>query len=329
MKNRLFNILIAIFLSLSSWAQEVNVTATFDSSKIFIGDQIGFTVTIDQPEGINLIIPLFKDTLISKIEIISGPVRDTLKAAGERLSITEKYMITSFDSGFYQVPPVYAEMKEENVAKRFYSDYSRLEVMRVGIAPPDTTARIFDIVAPYKAPLSIAEVLPWILTGAIALAALFFLVRSLRKYNKRKVAPAVVTNNEPAHVTAFRELEKLKEEQLWQKGEVKRYYTRLTEILRTYLENRYAILSLELTTHETLEALVKSGFKKDGSYRLLEGVLKGGDLVKFAKYKPAAEENELRYADSFKFVEMTREFDKVEGVAESESDKNKSTEVAK
>ena len=64
------------------------------------------------------------------------------------------------------------------------------------------------------------------------------------------------------------ELEILKEEQLWQKGEVKIYYTRLTEILRKYLENRFRVYSLELTTDETLEALVNTGFKKDDQHML-------------------------------------------------------------
>ena len=319
--------LIALFLFLSAGAQDVTVTTSFDSSRIFIGDQIRFTVTVEQPSGIDLVIPSFRDTLISNIEIISGPVRDTVESAEKRFKITEKYLITSFDSGFYKVPPVYAEIKQQNESKRFYSDYSMLEVMRVGIAPPDTTAKIFDIVAPYKAPLTFAEILPWILAGLISAAVLLFLVRSLRKLNKGKAAPVAVIKKEPAHVIAFRELDKLKKDQLWQKGEMKKYYTRLTEILRQYLENRYGILSLELTTHETLEALVKTGFKKDGTYRMIEELLKGGDLVKFAKYKPDAGENELHFENSYKFVELTREAEKVEVAGqEDETEKHKSTE---
>ncbi|MBK7480262.1 MAG: hypothetical protein IPI69_11465 [Bacteroidales bacterium] len=97
---------------------------------------------------------------------------------------------------------------------------------------------------------------------------------------------------EPAHVIAFRELELLRDEQLWQKGETKRYYTRLTEIIRQYLENRYGVNSLELTTSETLEALLKTGFKKNELYKRLRSVLNQADLVKFAKYKPDPVEND-------------------------------------
>jgi hypothetical protein len=172
-------------------------------------------------------------------------------------------------------------------------------------------------VAPYKAPVTFAELLPWILIGIVSAAAIFFIVRGLRKFRKTEIVPAAVINPEPAHVIAFRELEKLSEEKLWQKGEVKKYYTRLTEILRQYLENRYGILSLELTTGETLEELVKTGFKKDDSYRLLESVLRGGDLVKFAKYRPFAEENEFHFKNSYSFVELTREPDKPEAEVEN------------
>ena len=58
-------------------------------------------------------------------------------------------------------------MKNEDGLKRFYSDYSMLEVMRVKIAPADTTAKIFDIIKPYKAPVTIGEILPWVLIAAL------------------------------------------------------------------------------------------------------------------------------------------------------------------
>ncbi len=100
--------------------------------------------------------------------------------------------------------------------------------------------------------------------------------------------------------------EKLKEEKLWQKGELKKYYTRLTEILRQYLENRYRVYSLELTTTETLYELVKIGFRKDASYNQLKSILTGADLVKFAKYIPEPSENDLRFQQSWDFVLATK-----------------------
>ena len=62
--------------------------------------------------------------------------------------------------------------------------------------------------------------------------------------------------------------------------------------MRQYLENRFKVYSLELTTSETLDALVRTGFKKNESYNQLKSVLTAADLVKFAKYKPEPAENE-------------------------------------
>jgi hypothetical protein len=286
--------------------QDVKVTASFDSTRIYIGDQIKFSITVEQPSGLNLTLPLFKDTICKNIDIISGPVIDSSKNTDGRLRIIERYLITSFDSGLYQIPPVYAEMKNDAGLKRFYSDYSRLQVMRVNIAPADTSLKIYDIIEPYRAPVTFGEIIPWVLLIALVGLLTWAAVRFIRKLKKNKPGVEVVINPDPAHVIAFRELEKLKNDELWQKGEIKKYYTRLTEILRQYLENRYNVFSLELTTSETLEALVKTGFKKDGTYNQLKTVLTGADLVKFAKYKPEPEENELHYKNSWDFIQETK-----------------------
>lgn len=310
-------IISAIYVS---FGQDVIITSSFDTSRIFIGDQIRFTISIDQPSSLRLTLPFFKDTLINKIEILSGPVTDSSIIRDGRIKIVEKYLITSFDSGFYQIPPVFAEMKNENGLKRFYSDYSQLEVMRVKIAPADTTLKIYDIIKPYRAPVTIGEVLPWVLLVSLFGIAVWAAIRFIRKLRKSKDGIEIVIDPDPAHITAFRELEKLKEENLWQKGEIKNYYSKLTGILRQYLENRYNVYSLELTTNETLEALKKTGFKKDGSYNLLKTILTGADLVKFAKYNPEPSENELHFQNSWDFVLATKEN---EEITEAAGEKNK------
>lgn len=305
MKSTFFSILFILSESLALYGQDVKVTAAFDSSKIYIGDQIFYTVTVDQPAGLNLTIRPLKDTLCKNIEILSGPVYDS-SLTDTRLRVINKYLITSFDSGFYQIPPVYAELNNQSGIKRFYSDYTALEVMRVRITPPDTTAKIFDIIKPYRAPLTIGEILPWVLFAGAFAALIWGLIILIRKFKKSRKEPEILINPDPAHIIAFRELEKLKQEQLWQKGAVKQYYSLLTEILRQYLENRYGVFSLEMTTSETLDALVKTGFKKDELYTGLRTILTGSDLVKFAKYKPEPLENELHFENSWKFVEATK-----------------------
>jgi hypothetical protein len=304
-----FILSIFLFISIISFSvgQEVKITSSFDSTKIFIGDQIKFTITIDKPSDLKLAIPVFKDTLCKNIEIISGPKTDSTTIQNGRIKVIQKYLITSFDSGRYQVSPVFAETRNEGGIKRFFSDYSMLEVMRVKIAPPDTTAKIFDIIKPYKAPITIGEILPWILIATLIGVITWLVIRLLRKLKKSETGTGTYIPQEPAHVIAFRKLERLKNDQLWQKGETKKYYTMLTEILRQYLENRFRVFSLELTTSETLEALIKTGFKKNGSYNDLKTVLTGADLVKFAKYNPLPAENDAHFQNSWDFVMATKE----------------------
>lgn len=304
--------LLYIYIYLAGLSgQEVNVSAAFDTSRIYLGDHINFTVTVDKPLSYLLSVPVFKDTLRKNIEILNGPVIDTSFLKDGRIRIREKYLVTSFDSGFYQVPPVYAELRSETGIKRFYSDYTQLEVMRVKIAPADTASKFFDIIKPYNAPLTIGEILPWVLLILLAAAGIWFIIRYIRKMRMRKSGEEPVINPDPAHIIAFRELERLKEEKLWQKGEIKKYYTRLTEIVRQYLENRFRILSMELTTLETLAELTKSGFREDETYRMLRTVLTGADLVKFAKYFPEPSENELHFEYAWEFVKLTKIEDQV------------------
>lgn len=298
--------LFMLFVSLPAMSQEVTIKAGFDSTSILIGDHVNFTITVEQPADINVSIPLFKDTLNNHLEILSGPRKDTSVIPGNRLRIIDSYLVTSFDSGHHRLNPVYAEIDDNNGIKRFYSDYSVLEVNRVRISPPDTATKIFDIIAPYRVPLTLGEIFPWLLV-VLLLAAIAWMIKRLIDLNRKSIgtrsAPEVI---EPAHLIAFRELEKLKNDQLWQKGETKKYYTRLTEILREYIENRYSIFSMEMTTSETLEALVRTGFRKDEYYKALRSVLTSADLVKFAKYRPLPEENETCFTESWNFILGTK-----------------------
>lgn len=300
-----------LVFALSPWfmlkGQEITVSSSFDTSAIYIGDQINFNIIIEQPANASATLPFLKDTIVRHIEILSGPDIDTAFIDDGKIRITEKYLITSFDSGHYVVDPLYVEITDESGIRRFFSGYSELKVSRVDISPPDTTQAIFDIVSPYRAPVTFDELIPWFLLAVLSAILAWFLFRLLKRFKNRSQDATIPVNIEPAHVIAFRELEKLKEEKLWQSGETKRYYTRLTEVLRKYLENRFGVFSMELTTSETLEALLKSGFYKNGAYNKLRNVLTGADLVKFAKFNPDPSDNELNFEFAWDFVLETRE----------------------
>src|SRR5512133_3662605 len=285
--------------------QDIKVTSGPDTSAIYIGDQIHFKVTAKLTGKSEVTLSAAADTLSEKIIILGKPERDTLTMPDGSRAIVDDYLITSFEAGTYTIPPFFAEIASGDSVRRYYSDYSRLVVSRPEITPADTTDVIFDIVAPRKAPLKFRDFLPWIIIAGMIVLIGWLLARYLpRNPIKRLMKPAPPA--EPSHVTAFRELNRLKEEQLWQKGETKEYYSRLSEILRRYVENRFGISSPELTTDETVRMLQRAAVLQQSEMSLIKEILSVSDMVKFAKYLPKEEINEGSFSSSVKFVELTK-----------------------
>ncbi len=110
---------------------------------------------------------------------------------------------------------------------------------------------------------------------------------------------------EPAHVIAFRDLDKLKEEKLWESGQVKMFYTRLTEISRQYIERQYGIPAMERTTEEILEAFRRSNTEEPLLDEMLKELLELADLVKFAKEDPLPVDNQTNLNNAYLFVQKT------------------------
>lgn len=285
--------------------QDIIVTSTPDTSAILIGDQIHFKVTASLPGMSEVTLSTATDTLSEKIIILGTPGRDTLTMADGSKAIIDDYLITSFEAGTYSIPPFYAEVASGDTVLRFYSDYSELVVSKPEITPVDTTDVIFDIVAPRKAPLTFRDFLPWIIMAGMTALILWLLARYLpRNPIKRLMKPAPPA--EPSHLIALRELGRLREEQLWQKGEIKEYYSRLSEILRRYIEGRFGISSPELTTDETVRMLQRAAVLKQPEMSVIKEILSVSDMVKFAKYLPQEEINHKAFESSLNFVESTK-----------------------
>jgi hypothetical protein len=299
------SVAVLLFFPAAAMPQEIKVTSSPDTATILIGDQTRFTVSAEIPAGMTADLKTVTDTLAGKIIILSRSPRDTTLSTDGNLTITDRYLVTAFDTGTYTIPPFYAEMTSGDSLLRYYSDYSFLKVQRPEVTPPDTTDVIFDIIGPRSAPVTFAEVLPWLVIALIAAIVLYILARFLpRNPLRRFVRPPAPP--EPAHVIALRELKALMEEELWQRGEVKEYYSRLSDITRRYIDNRYGISSPELTTDETVRMLQKAAVTTGGQMSLVKELLSLSDMVKFAKYVPGSELHEKYYADAVRFVEETR-----------------------
>ncbi len=114
----------------------------------------------------------------------------------------------------------------------------------------------------------------------------------------------------PAHVRAANELDKLKAEKIWQQGREKEFYSKLTDILRRYIYEREGINAMEMTSGEILNN-IRQISDVDSVYNNLKQILSTADLVKFAKYKPYPDENDLSMVNAYFFVNQTKEPDPI------------------
>lgn len=111
----------------------------------------------------------------------------------------------------------------------------------------------------------------------------------------------------PAHIIALKELERIRNEKIWSRGQVKEYHVQLTGTIRAYIFNRYAIDAEQMTTAETLDAVRGAGHVSDENIAQLRQMLELADFVKFAKYQSLQGDNDLSLRNAFDFVESTKE----------------------
>jgi hypothetical protein len=147
----------------------------------------------------------------------------------------------------------------------------------------------------------------WQLVLFPLLAVLLIAVAVYYWVKRKKDIPvtAVVVPALPAHTIALNQLTALKDKKLWQQDQVKEYYSELTGVLREYLEKRYAIRTHEKTTEEIITGLQRAEITADHKAALHQ-LLTLADMVKFAKEKPVAVENERSIEDAILFVSSTR-----------------------
>ncbi len=300
-RNRMTVSLILVFTFTASGLSAQKMTA--DSTRFPIGGQIYLTLSLEVNAGDRVTWPETGDTLTSRVEIISKTPVDTSKTENGKLLLSQKLLITSFDTGFITVPPVSFQLATNGGStQQLLSDPLLLEITKPTV---DLTKDIRDIKPVMTAPYTLRDFLPWILlllaAGLIG-TLLWFYIRN-RKRNK----PFIKLPSRPArppHELALEALDNLKKEQLWQKGQVKEYYTRLTDILREYFEKRFGVNAAEMTSDEIL-GVMKDFLEEVSTLNDLRKVLTLADLAKFAKGQPIGAENELSFTYARSIVMTT------------------------
>lgn len=295
--------LAALYWNVS--AQVVRVKAHLDSTVISLGDQINCKLQINTPKGYLVFWPQLNDTVISGVEIIKRSKLDTISTEdGKRLEYNQLLTITSFDSGYYALPPFVFTYKIPGDTT-LYSIETEAILLSVHTIAVDTTQPIKPIKGPISAPYTLKEALPYIIAGVLlaGLIFLFFYIRKRRKLAK-PIIPIPVAPAIPDFEIALRELERLRQEKLWQRGLLKDYHTKLTDIVRQYIFDHFGIAAQEMTSDEIIEKLNRLSISRLAMNKLRD-ILLLADLVKFAKEQPLPAEHDISMNNAIEFVKTT------------------------
>lgn len=285
-------------------AQNLEYGVGLDTNYMMIGDQQHLTFRVKAEPGIRLIFPQLQDTVVKGVEIISGPVRDSLKESDGRWLYEVKYVITAFDSGVYVIPPLPITVESEEYNSVLRTDPVAFAVNTYQVDPQKGN---YDIVLPYDAPWSVREILPYLLWGLLGIVIILLGIWLWQRHKKNKPLFASRKEEIPPYVKAIRSLEEIKENKLWQTGREKEYYTRLTDTVRQYLDEELGIPAMEQTSGETIKALEGRRPVENREREKVAEMLTTADFVKFAKYTPLQDEN-ARYLDvAYDFVNVTHQ----------------------
>ena len=293
--------LLLLLTSAFSVSAKINsVQAVADTNQIRIGEQFHVNLIANITAGTKINFPFLTDTF-NNFEIVSRGKIDTLSQKDSSLvTLRQQLTLTSFDSGFFVIPPFHFTQNTENSTDSISTEAMLITVITV---PVDTTKEI-------KALKNIISVpFPWqdYLVYGILAVALGVLIYYLYKRFKRKEKPVFIPKipERPAHEIALEGLHRIESEKLWQQGFTKKYYSELTEIIRQYIERRFSINAMEQTTDEILlhfdATLIAADIKEKLGF-----ILRQADMVKFAKALPFPIENENSMAFAYEFIHVTR-----------------------
>jgi hypothetical protein len=287
--------------------------SVLDKDSILIGDQVWWTMILpDNTDGIAGIetvdLPEVPHLITEGVEALSPILLDSVYRKKHLESLKARILLTSFDSGSYRLPdmPLFLRKPDGTVDTLWYRG-PRLYVNTIQV---DTTSfQAFGLKPQMRYPLTWAEIL---MAAGLLLAlagTIWMIVWIVKRRRKNLPVFGLSRPKDPPHIAALKALEAIRKQELWKKQTVKQYYTVLTDTVRVYLRDRWGIQAMEQTSAEMIGSLHK---KSAGDpvltadmIRILEDMLRTGDLAKFAKYTPSDIENETSLDQAVEFVTQT------------------------
>lgn len=265
-------------LSSSIFAQQKQVETSIDTTKNKIGAEFKLTLKTVVSSKSKVVFPKLKT--IGPLEVIQSYPIDTVKKDGN-YELIKKYGLTQFDSGKYTIPSIKILIDK----KPYLSDSIRVEVANVKV---DTLQQKMYDIKDITGPESNNDWLIYLLIILVIIGIGAFVYWFVKKRQQKKITEEVYKTPIEKATSLLNNLES---KELVQKGEIKEYYSELTDIARNYIEEAIHIPAMESTTSELIQAIRTASTKKKmtltpETVENLERVLRQADLVKFAKSKP-------------------------------------------
>lgn len=292
-----------VTLNVYAQVEQLEIQAALKADTILIGDRVEFEILANGKGKFSVSLPLLTDSIPEGIYVIGKPTIDSIIKSNTR-NYSFKIPVTAFSPGNVRVSKFLVLVKHDS---RVDTSWVNTDSILVKLVPRDTTLKdIKDIKPPIKDPIRFSEVAPWAGLGLLLAAIIALLIMYFRSRKQNKPFLNLFKPKEPAHIIALRELMLLEENKEWASENPKIYYTKLVDILRIYLEGRFAIKAPEQTTSEILSELGRLDFDFSGYIDTLRDLLFTSDLVKFAKHTPTFEENHRYLNFAFDFVNGTK-----------------------
>lgn len=276
---------LALGVSAVSASAQSTLRTSVDTTVITVGDRVTMTISVDHAAGARMQLPDSID--VAPFEVLEArALPDETTDDGVRSTVA--LTLTAFELGELEVPPVTVDVVAgDGTVETLETDRYGIEVVSVGT---DESGDIRGIRGPLGIPISSWVVALWLIVPLLAAVILYFLVRRLRPKGEEAPRATLGPLPRPPHETALEALAALESSSLLEEGRIKEYHIAASDILRTYVEERFRVEALEMTTREVLEGLAEVG--ADPPFRVgLRTFLEACDLVKFAKGNPSADES--------------------------------------